>query len=180
MINHANKLFLSCILFIFTSFGLSTTASTQEVYTSKGRVAGDIIEVNNYSLRTINQIRELIYEEKYDSAAKKAITFIRSEERDSRNGLEKSRYFKEAYNCLCVSSAALRKVEYAMEACETSLKLNPTNWESLKSRATLHFINKNYARSLNDFRLALENSPHEEDIDAMLKHNISVVEAKLN
>ena len=118
---------------------------------------------------------------KYDSAAKRAIRFIKSEESGfKRTGTSRSSYYLEAYNCLCVSSTGTGKVDYAMEACNQSLTLDPTNWESYKSRATLYFLTKDYESSLADFELALKNAPEKlPEVADVLKQNIAVVRSKL-
>ena len=151
----------------------------QGMSSSKGRVNALTYEYNESSHKALAKIRELINEKDYESAANRSITFIRGLEGNSRIGIEKSIFFREAYNTLCVSATGLGKVEYAMDVCETSLKMTPSHWESLKARGTLYFLTQDYNNALADFRSSLENSPSDE-ISAVLRQNISVVEGKLN
>ncbi len=172
--------FLSKILILSISILLIPSLTyAQGVSSSKGRVNALTYEYNESSHKAIAKIRELINERNYESAANRSITFIKGLEGNSRNGIEKSVFFQEAYNSLCVSATGLGKVEYAMDACETSLQLTPKHWESLKARGTLYFISRDYDKALADFRSSLENSPNDE-ISTVLRQNISVVEGKLN
>lgn len=176
--DHVMKI-LSIILILF---GLTPTnfLYAQEGDPSKGRSAGINIDINGNSYRSMNKIRSLINEAKYEEAARRSITFIKSEERGRRNGLEPGAYYLEAHNTLCVSAAALGKVEYAMEVCNASLELNPSHWESLKSRATLYYLTQDFENSLKDFQTALANVPEDNKaISDVLKQNISVVQGKL-
>ncbi len=173
------------LLFICFSIGLSiilpNISSAQDTRISKGRVKGVTVEYANVRKNAIRKMRNHIRKEEYQSAARQAITFIKSEEPDGRSGMEKSPYLRDAYNVLCVASTALRKVEYAMEACKTSLQYNPDNWESLKSRATLYFMTEDFSNSLADFEAALKYAPADEkEVNNMLNHNITVVKSKLN
>ncbi len=171
---------LNKLLIVVVSLVLIPSMSyAQGVSSSKGRVNALTYEYNESSHKAIARIRELINEKNYESAANRSITFIKGLEGNSRNGIEKSVFFQEAYNSLCVSATGLGKVEYAMDACETSLTLTPTHWESLKARGTLYFLTQEYDKALTDFRSSLENSPNDE-ISMVLRQNISVVEGKLN
>jgi regulator of sirC expression with transglutaminase-like and TPR domain len=151
----------------------------QAMSTSTGRVNGVTLELNGFGVIKADKIRKLINEGKYEKAAYRSISFIRSYETNQRSGIEKTDLVKEIYNNLCVSSAALRKVEYAMDACNRSLHFKPNHWESLKSRASLYFMTKEYQKALKDFKLSLENSPNDE-ISEVLRQNISVVQSKIN
>lgn len=166
---------------MFISLVLSIAVQAQVTEPSTGRTNGETIDISGASYKAIVRMRKLINEQKYDAAAKRAIKFIKSEDRGfKRAGMSRSNYYLEAYNCLCVSSTGLRKVEYAMEACNKSLALDPKNWESYKSRATLNFLTKNYESSLTDFELALENTPEKmHEVAEVLKQNIAVVRSKL-
>ncbi len=135
--------------------------------------------MNGNTYRAMKKIRSLINKGKNLEAARRSITFIKTEERDARSGIAPSEYYREAYNNLCISSSALGKVEYAMDACNRSLEINSNHWESLKSRATLYFLTKDYTRALEDFQTALANAPGEKAIKDVLKQNISVVESKM-
>ena len=146
---------------------------------SKGKTAATIADMNGNTYRDMKKIRSLINKGKNLEAARRSITFIQGEERGNRSGIAPSEYFREAYNNLCISSSALGKVDYAMDACNKSLALNSNHWESLKSRATLYFLTKDYNHALEDFQTALANAPEEKAIKDVLKQNISVVESKI-
>lgn len=177
---HLKQLFFMPIALVM-SIALYSTAQAQVVEPSTGRSNGETVDVSGASYKAIKRIRKLINEQKYDSAAKRAIRFIKSEESGfKRTGTSRSSYYLEAYNCLCVSSTGTGKVDYAMEACNQSLTLDPTNWESYKSRATLYFLTKDYESSLADFELALKNAPEKlPEVADVLKQNIAVVRSKL-
>ncbi|MDG1859239.1 MAG: tetratricopeptide repeat protein [Emcibacteraceae bacterium] len=164
---------------IATLFTFTTIANSQGVSASKGRSNAMVLEYNGDNYRAIKKIRDLINEGKYESAASRSIKIIKNSEANERIGIDKSVIVREAYNSLCVSSTALRKVEYALNACNNSLSYSPDHWESLKSRATLYFLTEDYNNSLIDFQSALENSPAD-NISDVLKQNISVVRSKIN
>lgn len=176
-----NKFFKPTIIttiLLALSLIIPALANAQLVTPSKGRTNGLLLEFDDHNQRSIKRIRDLVNEGKHESAANRAITFIKNREGGTRDGLDKTPLFYEAYNLLCVSSTGLGKVEYAMEACDRSLILTPGHWESLKSRATLYFLIKDYEKSLADFKLALDNAPDNDAIRAALRQNISVVESK--
>ena len=173
------KTTLIATLVISTLFTFSTVTNAQGVTSSKGRSNALTLENNEDSYRAIKKIRDLINEGKYESAASRSIRIIKSSESNERSGIDKTVLVKEAYNSLCVSSTALRKIEYAMDACNNSLSHTPNHWESLKSRATLYYLTKDFNNSLKDFQFALENSPAD-NISDVLKQNISVVRSKIN
>jgi len=167
---------------VISSMMTTSTANAQanglSVVPSNGRVNSTTLNLNNYSYDALKIIRDLIDEEEYEAAANRSITFIRSRESDTRSGIDRTPLFKEAYNSLCVSATALGKVEYAMDTCNKSLKLAPHHWESLKSRAILNFLTKDYENSLRDFKMALDNAPDNQAIRDALQQNISIVESK--
>jgi len=145
---------------------------------SEGRSAGNIIDFTSYN--QLQKIRGYINKGKNEKAAIRAIRMIEQMESGRNTGLQKSKYYGFAYNELCVSTTNLRKVEYAMDACNKALTIFPENWESLKSRATLYFMTEDYSNSLADFKKSLEYSPDNNGINTALNRNISTVENKLN
>ncbi|MCC3862147.1 tetratricopeptide repeat protein [Pseudemcibacter aquimaris] len=177
MFKLSKKLYLSIVSLLFV-FSVAEIANAQSLATSTGRTNGVTMEFSNNNYRSLKKMRSLMMEGKHEKAADRAIKFIRSSEGNERNGVEKTDYVKEAYNILCVASTSLRKVEYALDACNKSIAYNPDHWESLKSRATLYFMTQDFEKSLADFKLAHENSPNDE-IGNVLAQNISVVESKL-
>ncbi len=176
-----NKPNLICVMALFLSVMviLPELVNAQSIGASKGRSNGVTLELNNNNYDTLKRIRKLISEGEYESASNRAIRFIRGYEGNERSGLEKNDYVKEAYNCLCVSSMAQGKLDYAMEACNQSIDLSPNHWESLKTRATIYFHHKEFQKSLDDFIKAEANSPNEE-IRKVLAQNVAVVNSKLN
>tara|TARA_R110002096_G_scaffold435548_1_gene661430 strand:+ start:88183 stop:88593 length:411 start_codon:yes stop_codon:yes gene_type:complete len=135
--------------------------------------------MNEADIKAIRNIRKFINEQKFDRAVSRANRIIRGEERKSRAGDSYSEFYKEAYNCVCVSLTGLGKVDDAMEACNTSLELTPTHWESLKTRATLYYMQQDFPKSLDDFTMALENAPDDAGVTDVLKQNIGVVKSKI-
>ncbi len=135
-------------------------------------------QANEY--KAVVNMRELINEGEFDKAIIQANKLIKSEDRRGRMGGSKSEFYLEAYNGLCVSLTSLPKPEEAMEACNESLALSPNNWESLKSRATLHYMYQDFPKSLTDFEMSLENAPDNEAVTNVLKQNIGVVRSKIN
>ena len=131
-------------------------------------------------LKKVEKIRKAINKEKYQEAAEQSIAILEEEEAESdMNNFVPSDFYKEAYNCLCVSTTGLRQVQYAMDACNTSLIMNKDHWETLKSRATLYYLTADYPNALKDFQSALTNAPDEKGIKNALKQNITVVESKI-
>ncbi|MCC3862148.1 tetratricopeptide repeat protein [Pseudemcibacter aquimaris] len=171
---------LSYIISIMLAAALMTElSSAQTLSTSTGRTNGITIEYNNNNYDSLKKMRSLIIEGEYDNAANRAIKFIRNNEGNERNGVEKTVYLKEAYNILCVASTSLGKLEYAMDACNRSLQLSPNHWESLKNRGVIHYLKNDYDKALADLKLAHQNSPSDK-IREGLAQNVSLVESKLN
>ncbi|MDG1438903.1 MAG: tetratricopeptide repeat protein [Emcibacteraceae bacterium] len=135
--------------------------------------------MNNNDIRAIQKIRKYINEQKFDKALSRANRIIRAEDKRARRGNSYSEFYKEAYNSACISLTGLGKVEEALEACNTSIGLTPTHWESLKTRATLYYMVQEFPKSLEDFTTALENAPDDAAISNVLKQNIDVVKSKI-
>jgi len=164
------------LLFIATSL---PSLSQAQVSTSTGRSNVVTESMNDNDIRAIRKIRKYINEQKFDKALSRANRIIRAEDKRARSGNSYSEFYKEAYNCTCVSLTGLGKIEEAMEACNTSIELTPTHWESLKTRATLYYMVQDFPKSLNDFTTALDNAPDDTAISDVLKQNIGVVQSKI-
>ncbi|HPF46373.1 MAG: hypothetical protein KDF58_06185 [Alphaproteobacteria bacterium] len=165
------------IVLLFLVFN-SDFASAQ-MSTSTGRSNALVQSLNDSEIKSIRNIRKRINEGDFKGAINRSNRVIRAEDRNSRIGISKSIFYKEAYNCLCVSLAGMGEANDAMEACNRSIELTPTHWESLKTRATLYYISQDFSKSLEDFTMSLENAPDDEGIKAALKQNIAVVQSKI-
>ena len=158
---------------------LLPSLSQAQLSTSTGRSNVVTESVNDNDIRAIRKIRKYINEQKFDKALSRANRIIRAEDKRARAGNSYSEFYKEAYNCACVSLTGLGKVEEAMEACNISIGLTPKHWESLKTRATLYYMVQDFPKSLADFTTALANAPNDTAISDVLKQNIGVVESKI-
>lgn len=165
-----SSLFLVCLTFNYVT--------AQEV-PSTGRSNAVTLDFNNNNYKALKRMREFIDEGKFQRAVDRASRFIKSNNNNIRNGASMTPATREAYNILCVASTSIGQVEDAMDACNESIKQSPKSWEGLKSRATLYYMTQDFENSLNDFKSAFEHSPNEE-VSAVLKQNISVVESKVN
>lgn len=165
--------FLTILIFVPTVSNAQTSQST-------GRSAGTAQTFNNNEYDTIKRIRDHINKGEYERAESRSVRIIRSEDRNNRSGMSNTGLYKEAYNALCVSLTAQQKIEEAMTACDTSIDLSPTHWESLKTRATLYYMIQDFSKSLTDFELSLEHAPENEELANALKQNIAVVQSKIN
>lgn len=170
---------ISFITTVFLSLSIMITAPAQ-AQNSTGRTAGDTIGMNNNNdnIKALLRIRGYIDKGEFESAERRAKRIIRTEGRESRSGLGKTYFYKEAHNSLCVSLTGQVKIEKAMEACNRSLGYSPKHWESLKSRAILYYITEDFPESLEDFTSALKNAPDNDAIRTALSQNISVVKSK--
>lgn len=172
-----NKTILgSMILLIAVSL---PSFSQAQVSTSTGRSNVVTESMNNNEFKAIQRVRKYINEQKFDKALSRANRIIRAEDKRSRAGNSYSEFYKEAVNCTCVSLTGLGKVDEAMEACNTSIELTPHHWESLKTRATLHYMVQDFPKSLKDFKTSLANAPDDTAISDVLKQNINVVASKI-
>lgn len=176
------KIYIRKITYLATILVLAIYSGSQSIAqerTSTGRSAGVTLDMNNNSYKAIQRIRNLINKGDFDKAKNRSLRFIKTENRENRKGIGTTEYYDEAYNCLCVSLTGLGKVEDAIKACNRSLELNPKHWESLKSRATIHYMTLDFPKSLDDFELALENAPDIKAVTDILKQNIGVVKSKI-
>ena len=82
-----SNLVLNALISLLFMFPLFLT-NAQTINSSKGRTNGLSLEYNDHNLKSIKKIRDLINEGDYESAANRSITFIRSGEREMRNGYE--------------------------------------------------------------------------------------------
>ncbi len=165
------------LCFVCVSIPVIAQAQTS---TATGRSNATVQSLNNNDFRAIQRIRKAINEGDFESAVSRAKRIIGSEDRTRRSGISYSDFYKEAYNCLCISLTGQGVVQEAMEACNKSIEMTPTHWESLKTRATLYYMVQDFPNSLKDFKMSLENAPDDEGINAALKQNIGVVQSKIN
>ncbi len=171
---------ISIVITLLAILTFIPTVSIAQTSQSTGRSAGTVETFNNNEYEAIKRIRDHINKGEYERAESRSTRIIRAEDRNSRSGMSKTGLYREAYNALCVSLAGQQKNEEAMTACDTSIDLSPTHWESLKTRATLYYMVQDFPKSLADFELSLENAPENEDLTNVLKQNIAVVRSKIN
>lgn len=164
----------------FVTFVLLPSYANAQASTSTGRSAGITDTFNDNHFRAMERIRNHINKGEFDRAESRSLRIIRTEDRNSRGGLSKSDFYKDAYNAYCVSLVGQGEIEEAMNACNTSIELNPKSWESLKSRATLYYMIQDFPKSLADFELSLEHAPDNAELAEVLKQNIAVVQSKIN
>lgn len=164
------------VLVIIFAIPILTEAQTS---TSTGRSNIITETMSESDIRSIRKIRKLINEQKFNKVVNLANRLIKAESRRSRAGHSYSEFYYEAHNCVCLGLTGLGKNDDAMKACNISIELSPNHWESLKTRATLHYMAQNFKRSLDDFTMALINAPDDNGITSVLKQNIGVVKSKI-
>ncbi|MBT5186747.1 MAG: hypothetical protein HOH19_11025 [Kordiimonadaceae bacterium] len=169
---------VACLSFSEKGFSQVTSAdvSMPRPSSSKSRTMGGGVDFNSFD--SLKRIRSMINKGENEEAANRLIKIIKQEESGRSDGIESDR-LAVLYNELCLSTTNLRKVEYAMGACNKSLELTPDHWESFKSRATLHFMTSNFPEALADFKMSLVNAPENDVLEKALKQNIAVVESKI-
>mgnify|MGYP000583680747 CR=1 FL=1 len=177
MQSHLNiKTILGFFLLVIT-FAIPILAEAQ-TSTSTGRSNVITETMSESDIRSIRKIRKLINEQKFNKVVNLANRLIKAESRRGRAGNSYSEFYYEAHNCVCVGLTGQGKNDEAMEACNTSIKLTPNHWESLKTRATLNYMAQNFTKSLDDFTRALINAPDDTRITNVLKQNIAIVKSK--
>ena len=137
------------------------------------------IDVDSKAYSATVKIMGLINKGDYDEAERLSRRLIKSEKRNNKKRNEDSDFYKGAYNSLCVSLTGLGRIDDAMQVCNQSIGFSPTNWESLKSRATLYYRTQSFQKSLDDFSLSLEHAPNNQEIIDVLNQNIGVVKSKI-
>ncbi len=176
-------MFISISILLIPETGFSQQNQSLELGNRdsvSSRAAARNEEKQKELLKKIEKIRKAINRERFQEAAEQSIAILEEEEAESdMNNFVPSDFYKEAYNCLCVSATGLRQVQYAMDACNTSLIMNKDHWETLKSRATLYYLTTDYSNALKDFQAALTNAPDERKIKNSLRRNIELVESKI-
>jgi tetratricopeptide (TPR) repeat protein len=165
-------------LTLISGFYLMSDVSFAQTSTSTGRSNAIVKSIDGSEIKAIQNIRKAINEGDFNDALRRSNKIIKSEDRGRRSGTSYSEYYKEAYNCLCVSYTGLGRLKDAIEACNTSIELSPNHWESFKSRATVYYMAQMYPESLIDFENSLNNAPHDKEIKDALEQNISLVKSK--
>lgn len=140
-----------------------------------GAVAGSNFNVGTNDM--LVDIRKNLNEGNITSAVRLSERYIDSIENNSRSG-KTTRYRYDAYNALCISLTAQKSYEKALEACNTAIEDSPKRWFAYNSRGSLNYRTGKFANAIKDYRMALENAPQVGDISSLLKHNISLAEAK--
>ncbi len=170
--------YIILFLGILAGINLSLTFSNAQEYEPwTGAVVGANIYLGNNS--SLKDIRRLINEGKTENAVRESRKFIDRLERDSRSG-KTSRYEYDAYNALCISLTSNGEYQEAGDACNYAIEMAPSRWQAINSRGTLNYKNGKYEQALNDYRSALEKAPSVDRIRRIIKHNVSISEARVS
>ncbi len=122
---------------------------------------------------TLQSIREMLNDGEIDRAVNLAKRNVASFERESRSGKTAALRY-DAYNALCIALSAKQNHDEAIKACDEAIKDSPNRWMAYNSRGTANLRMGNYSAALNDYNLALENSPGTADVRTVLQHNVEV------
>lgn len=152
--------------------GSSTLANAQNATDPwTGSVPGSNIQMPGDN--TLKSIRRLLNEGKVDRAVNLAKRNALSYDRDSRSGRTATLRY-DAYNALCIALSAQQNHQEAIEACDEAIKDDPKRWMAYNSRGTANLRMADYSAALNDYNLALDNSPDSSDVRSVLEHNIEI------
>lgn len=152
--------------------GSGTVANAQNAADPwTGAVAGSNIQMPGDT--SLKSIRKLLNEGKIDRAVNQAKRNVASYERDRRSGKTSTLKY-DAYNALCIALSAQQNHQEAIEACDQAIEDDPKRWMAYNSRGTANFRMGNFSAALDDYNLALENSPGTSNIRSVLQHNVEV------
>ncbi len=166
---NTTKVFAVSVALIAGSGAMANAQNAAEPWT--GAIPGSNYQApGDDSLKTV---RGLLNDGKVDRAVNLAKRNVASYERNSRSG-KTSRLRYDAYNALCIALSAQQNHQEAISACDEAIKDSPERWMAYNSRGTANLRMGNYSAALNDYNLALENSPGTTDIRSVLEHNVDI------
>ncbi len=128
---------------------------------------------------SLNSIRKLLNEGRVDAAVTFAKRNVASQERDSRSGRTSEGVY-DAYNALCVALTAKQSYDEAIEACDKAIDENSNRWMAYNSRGTANLKKGNFSEALNDYNVAMQNSPNTSAIREILEHNRQIAQRGSN
>ena len=160
------------------SFGLLAAPLTSYAQSSDawtGAIAGTNIYIGNDDM--LKNIKKYLNNNEIDRAVKSAQRYVASFESDARSG-KTSRYRYDAYNALCISLAAQKKFDEALEACNTAVKDSPARWFAYNSRGSLNYRSGDFPAAIADYQLALAKVSSRNNFSAIIENNIKLAESK--
>lgn len=129
----------------------------------------------------VRRVLGLIELGQYDDAAALARDYVDSLDSSiavNGMGIAADRYY--GLNALCVALTKAGGIDEALEACDRAIEISPKRWTALNSRGAAHYTARAFDRALEDYRGALAVVPQgDEQIRAMIEHNIELTEARL-
>jgi tetratricopeptide (TPR) repeat protein len=124
----------------------------------------------------IDAIRLLLQEGKKERAVEKARDYVESLENARGVEAKQRRYY--GLNALCAALTSTGELNEAIDTCNQAIALYPTSWLALNSRGTAYYLSGQIELALMDYRKALSRVEGLEAETDLIKHNISLAEAK--
>ena len=124
----------------------------------------------------IDAIRLLLQEGKKERAVEKARDYVESLENALGVEAKQRRYY--GLNALCAALTSTGELNEAIDTCSQAIELYPTHWLALNSRGTAYYVSGQIDLALKDYRKALSQVGASEAETNLIKHNISLAEAK--
>jgi tetratricopeptide (TPR) repeat protein len=126
----------------------------------------------------ITGIRTLLQDGKKELALKKAHDYVTRLKNIAGPETKQLRY--SAFNALCAALTSNGKIDEAVDACSSAVRIYPYFWQALNTRGTAYYLSGKHELALKDYRKALSIVQGSESLVDMIQHNIELVEKKMH
>jgi Flp pilus assembly protein TadD len=126
----------------------------------------------------IAAIRHLLQEGQGERAVKLAREFVLTVSALETGG-EGQAVLYYALNALCAALTKTGELTEAIGTCDKAIDLVPWKWHAYNNRGTAHFVSRDYASALRDYRSAGETLNDGEDARFIIESNIKLAESRL-
>ncbi len=126
----------------------------------------------------IAAIRNLLQKGQGEKAVKLAREFVLTVSALESSG-EGQAVLYYALNALCAALTKTGELTEAIGTCDKAIDLVPWKWHAYNNRGTAHFISRDYASALRDYRSAGETLNDGEDARFIIESNIKLAESRL-
>lgn len=155
--------------------------SSEAVAQTGSRLSQRSIAVGTYWMNgasEINEVRNLLQNERPDQAVKVAQEFVYHVKRSSSWGsIGRTRVLYDALNALCVALTVKGDADEAVDVCNEAIRLQPNDWRAVNSRGTAYFTLGNYRAAMEDYRRALATEPSSDQVVDLLRRNLRLAES---
>lgn len=162
---------------------MQTTQAQERVARTGSRLDSDSSSRLVYQFSAgaeVQRVLDLLEQGRTDDAVEYARDYVDSLSSKAYVGgtsILRERYF--ALNALCAALTKAGRPDEAVATCSEAIERQPSEWTAFNSRGTAHYSSRRFDLAAADYLRALELAPSDEDVRAMIEHNLALTEQRI-